>query len=166
MTAAIQAYITLIALGILLIGAEVFLPGGVLGVIGGLALFAAGFAGFAAFGPNGGLASALAIVVFSGICIGIWVKYFPHTPMGRRLTLSKSGGDFKSYSPENSQLVGKEGIAVSTLRPSGIAKIDGKRVDVVTDDEWIEEGKPIRVIQVEGFRVVVREIESGSKDPA
>jgi len=159
MTAPVQLYITMVILGILLIGAEVFLPGGVLGVIGVLALIIAGLTGFAAFGPNGGFFSALGIVIFGGACIGIWIKYFPQTPMGQRLTLSKSGKDFKTTA-EPETLLGKEGIAISTLRPSGIAKFDGKRVDVIAEGDWIEEGQPICVIKVEGFRVLVREITS------
>jgi len=151
----IQTYITLVLLGVFLIGAEIFLPGGVLGVIGGLALLAAGVVGFSAFGPNGGLVSAIAIVIATGVCIAVWIKFFPHTPMGRRLTLVKSGKEFKSYSTESNDLIGKQGVAVTTLRPSGIAKVDGKRLDVVTDDDWIEEGKSIRVVKVEGFRIVV-----------
>ena len=50
-----------------------------------------------------------------------------------------------------------EGIALTTLRPAGTAEINGKRVDVVTDSEYIEHGKPIVVTAVEGMRVVVRE---------
>jgi membrane-bound serine protease (ClpP class) len=43
------------------------------------------------------------------------------------------------------------------LRPTGTAEINGKHVDVVTDSEYIEHGKPIIVTAVEGMRTVVRE---------
>jgi membrane-bound serine protease (ClpP class) len=52
------------------------------------------------------------------------------------------------------------GVALSDLRPSGIASIDGERVDVVTEGEHIPEGEPIEVINDEGYRRVVRRAAS------
>src|SRR3712207_1594349 len=49
-----------------------------------------------------------------------------------------------------------KGVTLSDLRPSGIASIDGQRVDVVTEGEHIPEGEPIEVVLDEGYRRVVR----------
>lgn len=158
MSGSLQAYILLVVLGVLLVGVEVFVPGGVLGVIGAAALVVAAVMGFKVFGPGLGFLSAIAIIVFAGVCIAVFVRYFPQTPIGRRLSLANSGKDFKSYPVTDQNLVGHEGVTLSILRPSGIAKIDGHRVDVVADSDWIEEGKRVRVIKVEGVRVLVREL--------
>jgi membrane-bound serine protease (ClpP class) len=53
-------------------------------------------------------------------------------------------------------LLEKTGVAKTALRPSGTAVIDGERVDVVTEGNLIEPGTPVRVVAVEGLRVVVR----------
>ena len=53
-------------------------------------------------------------------------------------------------------LLGKSGVAKTALRPSGSALIEGERVDVVTEGNLIEAGTPLRVVAVEGLRVVVR----------
>lgn len=53
-------------------------------------------------------------------------------------------------------LIDRPGIAATDLRPSGTAKIDGKRVDVVSEGQMIEKDTPIKVVTVEGLRVVVR----------
>lgn len=158
MNTALQIYVILILVGLFLIGAEIFLPGGVIGVFGGFALLTAVVVGFSAFGPNGGVLSALAIIVLLGICLVLWVKYFPRTGMGRRLTLARDGKLFKAPPEELKALLGKEGQAVTDLRPSGVARIDGHRVDVITDGLWIGNGRPLQVIEVEGTRVVVREV--------
>lgn len=163
MSSALQIYILLVVLGVFLVGAEVFLPGGVLGVLGAAALVVAAVMGFSVFGPNLGFLSAVAIIVFAGVCIAIWVRYFPQTPMGRRLSLANSGKDFKSYSADEQKLVGRTGVAVTVLRPSGIAKIDGRRMDVVADGDWIEEGKSVRVVKVEGVRLLVRAQTEGGR---
>jgi membrane-bound serine protease (ClpP class) len=163
----VELFAILIIAGLFLIGAEIFLPGGVIGFIGGLCLVAAIVVGFVAFGMQGGLLVALLIIILAGVCLVIWVKYFPKTRMGKSLTLSDDGKTFKSASPEFMDLLNKEGVVVSTLRPAGIATIDGKRVDVVADGSWIESGKPIKVTRVEGVRILVREVApaAGAKDP-
>jgi membrane-bound serine protease (ClpP class) len=50
------------------------------------------------------------------------------------------------------------GVALTQLRPSGTAKINGQRVDVVTEGALIERGTAVKVVVVEGARIVVREI--------
>ena len=52
--------------------------------------------------------------------------------------------------------LGRTGTALSPLRPAGIADVDGARVDVVSDGEFIEAGAPVEVIRVDGNRIVVR----------
>ena len=162
----VELFSILIVAGLFLIGAEIFLPGGIIGFIGGMCLLAAIAVGFVAFGMQAGILIALLIVVLAGVCLAVWIKFFPKTRMGLSLTLSDDGKTFKSASPEFADLLNKEGVVLSTLRPAGIATFDGKRVDVVADGSWIESGKPIKVTRVEGVRILVREIvpATGAKD--
>ena len=53
-------------------------------------------------------------------------------------------------------LVGRRGSALTVLRPAGIADIDGVRLDVVTQGEFLNAGASVEVIEVEGNRIVVR----------
>ena len=57
-------------------------------------------------------------------------------------------------------LTGRAGVAVSPLRPAGIAEIDGTRIDVVSDGSFIEAGTGIEVTRVDGNRIVVRRVSS------
>jgi len=50
------------------------------------------------------------------------------------------------------------GVALTQLRPSGTAKIGGQRVDVVAESGLIERDTEIKVVAVEGMRVVVRAV--------
>ena len=157
----VELFAILIIAGLFLIGAEIFLPGGIIGFIGGMCLL-----GAIVVGLQGGLLTTLLIIILAGVCLVIWIKFFPRTRMGRSLTLSDDGKTFKSASPEFMDLLNKEGVVLSTLRPAGIAMIDGKRVDVVADGSWIESGTSIRVTRVEGVRILVKEIARapGAKD--
>lgn len=134
---------------------EMFLPGGVLGVLGGLALLTAVGLGYAEFGPMGGtmLLCGLGALTLIGFCV--WMAVFPRTVVGRRLTLGRTltTGDTM---PASSPLVGREGVAITPLRPAGTARIDERRVDVVAESELIEAGAEIEVIAAGGTRIVVR----------
>ncbi len=57
------------------------------------------------------------------------------------------------------QLVGKRGVAVTPLRPAGIAEIDGKRVDVKTAGAFLEAGQQIVIVAAEGVNILVRALE-------
>ena len=51
--------------------------------------------------------------------------------------------------------IGHVGKAVSTLRPTGRADIDGQIIDVISVGQWIETGTSVRVVEVQGNRIVV-----------
>ncbi len=154
---AVELFAGFVAMGLLLIAIEIFVPGGVLGIFGALALLVAIAMGFVAFGLQGGLLAALGVVLFSAAFLALWLKIFPSTRVGRVLTLRKDGSAFKTDPVAPSPLLGKEGQALSNLQLSGIASIDGRRVDVVSESTFITAGTRVRVVKVEGHRVVVRE---------
>jgi len=145
----------LILVGAALVFAEVFLPGGILGLFGAVALIAAIGVSFYANGPMVGSLTAAGVGFGAIIGFLFWLKFFPSSAVGRRLTLSveqppHAGG------LTHEELIGKEGVAVSALRPSGVALIDGKRIDVSTGGSFLERDCPIIVDYVEGSRIVVR----------
>ena len=59
-------------------------------------------------------------------------------------------------------LLGKEGTVEADCRPAGMARLDGRRVDVVTRGEWLERGERIKVVEVKGNRVVVAKLSDGT----
>jgi len=63
-------------------------------------------------------------------------------------------------------LLDQTGTALSALRPAGTAVINGKRVDVVTEGQMIDPGTPVRVVAVEGMRVVVRQFNQTQTNTA
>jgi membrane-bound serine protease (ClpP class) len=70
-----------------------------------------------------------------------------------------TAGDAQTPVRETPSLAGKTGVALSDLRPGGIAQIGGERVDVVTRGDYVRAGTPIEVIRDEGYRRVVRRLE-------
>lgn len=146
----------LLLVGLFLIGAEIYLPGGVVGFLGALALLGAALIG-TQFPAPWNFLSVLLILILSAVCIWMWLSFFPRSKMGRKLTLDADGSSFKPV-PDSHALTGAEGEALSPLRPAGLALLGGQRVDVVAESSWIAAGAKVRVIEVAGNRIVVREI--------
>ncbi len=164
----VEILMFLVGLGLILL--EVFaIPGfGIAGIGGILLIIASLFLALVGADPFLDMrAVSMAIIqltvalVLSIILIIVLAKFLPRTNMFKKFVLSveeKSEEGFVSHSTSE-ELVGKTGKALTDLRPSGTAEIDGKRVDVVTDSEFIEKGSSIEVVEVEGIRVVVKEIK-------
>ena len=64
-----------------------------------------------------------------------------------------------SANDDNTDLINKSGVAITDLRPSGIAEIDGKRVDVVTDGAFIKKETKVYVSDIQGRRIIVNEFK-------
>ncbi len=61
--------------------------------------------------------------------------------------------------PDRDDLIGAEGVAETDLHPSGIATIDGERLDVVSEGGFIAQGSRVRVLHSDGYRHVVTRVE-------
>lgn len=99
-------------------------------------------------------------VVLCAVIFPILARYLPATPLFRAVALGRSNPPGPSFSPDTVGspariAVGASGIALSNLRPSGNAQFESRVVDVVTRGEFIEPTSPVRVLAVEGSRVVV-----------
>jgi membrane-bound serine protease (ClpP class) len=150
-------YITLLVCGLFLVGVEIFIPGGVVGVAGAAALTGAAVIGFMIFPPWLGWMSLFLILTLTALAAFIWMKYFPMSPVGKALSLTqnitKRDQDDSPWRP------GMKGRTLSALRPAGKALIEEKRADVIADGTWIEQNAAIKIIKVEGNRIYVRETE-------
>lgn len=147
--------------GFLFIFFEFFIPGGVLGVVG-VGLMALGI--FICFRDQGAETGWIVLVTALGLSIVtviIGFKLVPRSPLGKvlihRKQVSKQAG-YSAQSDDPAQLMGKEGVAVSHLRPTGIATIDGRRIDVMSDGEYLDAGTRIRVVEVASNRIMVRRV--------
>ena len=162
--------IVLFIAGIVLLALEIFvIPGfGITGISGIILIFLSIFLSLTPGGPFFNYENiSIAIVQLTSALVGALIlvfllaKFLPKTNMFNKLILAdeeKAEQGFVSY-PSEKELLGAEGIALTTLRPAGSAEFNGKRVDVVADWEYIEKGKKIKVLRVEGIKVVVKEVK-------
>jgi membrane-bound serine protease (ClpP class) len=145
--------IALLVVGALLILLETVLPGLIAGIIGVGCVGAAVVMAYVRFdAATGNLILAVAI---GGLIVGaiLYVTYFPNSKVAQVFVSKRAIGQIGN---ENPSLLHQTGQALTTLRPSGTAVINGQRVDVVSEGAFIEAGAPVKVIALEGLRVVVR----------
>lgn len=159
MTIMLWVWLLLVA-GLLFMLLEVFIPShGLLGV-SGIACLALSLWFAFKLGAILGLVVAVLILILLPIEIVFGVKVFPRTPIGKRMILpareDTTAAD-RASADDLSGFVGKAGVTVTMCRPSGIAEIDGKRVDVVAEGMVIDANRPINVLKIDGNRVIVRE---------
>jgi membrane-bound serine protease (ClpP class) len=151
--------VTLLVIGGLLLLAETVLPGMVAGILGFLCIVGGVIAGYTKLEPPAGhyilLGTAVALVAGTVT----WFRVFPNSRFARVFISRQAVGNL---GVENPTLLHQTGTALSHLRPSGMALINGHRVDVVTEGGMIERGAPVKVVAIEGIRVVVRVV---SPDP-
>ena len=153
--------ILLFLVGLLLLLLELFvIPGfGIAGILGILGVFGSIILAF------GDLQTALinlsiVLVVTIAAVILLW-KRLSQSRLWKRLVLSHSESPQAGYrAPADlSHLVGKQGVAITPLRPSGTCVIDGQRYDVVSDGGFVKAHTRVEVVLTEGTRVVVREVK-------
>ena len=169
--------VIIFGVGLVLVGVEIFLiPGfGLFGVIGGIGVLAGLYMSLLGGLPTSmdftraGMVLTTTVLL---IAVSAWVL-IRSLPGSSRL--AKSGiflldrtdralGYESAVSRRD--LVGVVGTAVTDLRPSGTGLFGDERIDVVSESAWIKQGTPIKVISAEGYRHVVRSVESASTETA
>ena len=161
--------ILLFIIGIILIALEIFvIPGfGVAGISGIILVIASLFLSLTGGLPFFDLSIVGKAIIQLAVALGgafililLIAKFLPKSTLFNRLVLAeeeRADKGFVSY-PSAKELIDSEGVALTDLRPAGSAEINGKRYDVVADWQYIEKGKKVKVIRVEGIKVVVTEI--------
>lgn len=159
---AIGLLFLLLAFGFALVVAEVFFVSfGVLAVGAGVALVTAIFLAFTQHGPFFGFLFLALAIAGAPIAFAVAWRALPRTRFGKKLILDAPDPALvRGAAAEQglAALVGRLGRTSSALRPSGFAEIDGRRVDVVTRGEPIALGRTVRVLAIDGNRVVVTEV--------
>ncbi|MCK6257759.1 nodulation protein NfeD [Fictibacillus sp. KIGAM418] len=151
--------IALFILGIIFLLLEVFVPGGIVGILGLTAVIASLVM---AAGSLTTIVTSIAIaIVVTIIGAFLFLKFFGYRGPLRKLVLFDSTSTEKGYvsSRQRHDLSGRIAESITPLRPSGTAELDGEYLDVVTEGSFIQKGKRIKIVKVQGSRIVVREVK-------
>ncbi len=156
--------VALLAVGLGVMVLEVFVPsGGILGFVSITALVAAVATAFLEQGPTAGIASLGVVVLAVPAVLGLAFRWFPETPLGRRvLPPAPEAADVLPDQERRRhvrELVGHTGRTLSELLPWGRVEIDGETVEATSEGGPIGFGQAVEAVGVQGTAVVVRVIE-------
>ncbi len=155
----------MLGLGAVAIGIEVFLlPGfGVAGILGIVLVAASVILALVGNLPTmtdfmqAGAVLGASIIISAAVFIA-WMRHLPNSTRFTGLFLKSATHASEGFisAPLRPELVGKAGTALTDLRPSGTAVVEGERIDVVTEGEFVKAGAPVTVMRSEAYRMVVR----------
>ncbi|QTN33333.1 NfeD family protein [Akkermansiaceae bacterium] len=149
--------ILLFTLGLLLLAAEVMIPGGILGIVGGVSLFTGCIVSFVILGPTEGMI-AIAITILAAITLFyVQFKILPNTKFGRRFFLDDEiSATSSAIGSEARDLIGKDAESITVLSPSGYVMVGGKRYEAVSQSGQIPQGTILEIVSVNSFQLIVR----------
>ncbi|MEK6268481.1 MAG: nodulation protein NfeD [Planococcus sp. (in: firmicutes)] len=157
--------IILLIIGFGLLVAEFIIPGGVAGFLGVAAILGSILLA-------GGDLKTTAIAVLIAMIVAtvgmvIVVKFFgKRLSLFKRIILTDATDTASGYvsTTNRPELVGKIAQTLTALRPSGTIQLDDERIDAVSEGRFIDSGKNVKIIKVEGSRIVVRELDKQEEE--
>lgn len=158
--------VLLFCLGVILLAVEVLVPGGILGTLGGLALFGGCVLAFVENGFWGG--SAATLLACGLVAASLWLQFsvLPRTKLGRKAFLTAEvSGTASSLEAKTQHLVGREGTTLTPLTPSGYVQVNEQRYEAFSQSGQIPAGSSVTVIGADNFRLVVT-LASNPSPPA
>ncbi len=142
--------------GVLLLAAEVILPGGVIGGLGALMMLAGCVVAFAEFGAATGLAATGFAVGLTGLVLFIEFRILPRTKLGQRAFLNSAiTGVSNPAGDQLAALVGKSAQAVTPLNPSGYVVVEGVRHEAFCRAGHADSGTRLEIVGSDNLRLIV-----------
>jgi membrane-bound ClpP family serine protease len=149
--------VTLFAIGLVLLGFEVIVPGAILGIMAGVFLLAGIAVAFAEHGAAGGLLASIVAVAAVAALLYFEFRILPRTKVGRKMFLNKAvdGTSQPPVAKSAAEVVGREAVALTALSPTGLVEVAGRRYEARCESGFAAEGARLRVTRLETFQLVV-----------
>ncbi len=142
--------------GVILLIVEIFMPGfGIPGISGIVLLLVGIVMTWIEFGAKVGLGMTVAVLALVGIMISISIKSVSSGKLNDSPLVLKNETADEKNDEEMNLLVGKTGETRTALRPVGTAEFDCGRLNVNSEDGYVEAGVRVRIVRVEGTTIFV-----------
>ena len=147
--------VLLFVLGLVFMFFEVFTPGPIFGILGGIT-FVSGIAVAAVkYGGSGGLIAG--VVALVAVCATLYAElvWLPKTHLAQKFSVHSTSGSTIQQQAIDASLIGKPAEALTTLAPSGYVSVDGRRYEAFCQSGHAERGAQLRVTGLDNFRLIV-----------
>lgn len=157
------AIIILFLAGILLLAIEVFVPGMIVGIIGGLSILAGVVTAFNLYGSGGGTIALLCGGVLFGVTLYIEFVVLPKTKLAKALSMQATvEGTSQPAVADLSAVLNQQGETITPLSPSGYINVQGRRYEAFSQSGFLAKGVTVRVTGLDNFRLIVTPNQTSS----
>lgn len=148
----------LIVLALILTALEVFLPGGVLGVVAAVCILAATYFSYVDYGIFAATLVFLGSVFASLLAAIVQFRLLKRTPYGRKLFLDSAVQGHSNEASGSDDLLGKEAQAVTRLNPTGMILVAGRQFEASSRDGFIDKDETVRVVARDNFKLIIEKL--------
>ncbi len=139
-----NAITLLFLVGVLFLAAEVFVPGGILGILGALAMAVGCGVAFVRLGAAGGMVASIAALALLGFTLWAELVWLPKSRLGKGMIV-ESKVDGQSQPPiAAADIVGKSAEAETPLVPTGYVLVEGRRYEAFSQSGHVAKGATVR----------------------
>ena len=150
--------IGLLVAALVMVFFEVILPGGILGVIAALCVILATWLAGAQYGAGIAVLTFVGSVAAIAVFVFIEFKLLARTSLGSAFFLKSSVTGHSNVTPAEASIIGKEGVALTRLNPSGKVAIDGQSYEAYSQDGYIDADQPIHVVSQDNFKLIITKL--------
>lgn len=147
--------LVLFALGVLLLAIEVIVPGAIIGVVGGVLLLIGVIVAFDTYGAGGGAVATGAALVAG--CVALYLEFvlLPKSRFAKTFSMTATVDGRSQPALADRRVIGRRAVAVTTLAPSGVVELDGKRYEAFARTGHVRAGTELEVVDIDAFRLIV-----------
>ena len=155
--------VTLFLAGALLLAIEVFVPGAVVGIIGGLAIIAGVVMAFSLYGWDGGMIALIGGGVLLGVTFYVEFVILPKTKFAKKLSMHATvGGTSQPAVADLAAVMNQAGETATALAPSGYVTVQGRQYEAFSQSGYLAKGVPVQVTGLDNFRLIVTKNQTSS----
>lgn len=133
---------------------EIFVPGGLLAVVGGLFLLGASVVAYTEWGLAWAAALFFAGLILALVMFFLEIRLIAHTRFGRQLSLQSTVAA-KLNPKVDDKLIGTEGVTLTILAPTGRVEVAGAVYTASAEEGFLEKGVSVKVLRSETFKLIV-----------
>ncbi|HEV8073237.1 MAG TPA: NfeD family protein [Opitutaceae bacterium] len=146
----------LFILGLVFLFFEVFTPGPIFGILGGLTLIGGIAMAFGSYGANIGLLAAVGAIMAVSATLYAELVWLPKTRFAQKLSIKSTSGSIDRQLPvPPGEVVGKTAEALTTLAPSGYVLVEGRRYEAFSQSGHVARGEQLLVAGLDNLRLIV-----------
>ena len=147
--------LVLFALGLILLALEVVVPGGVLGLTGGVLLVVGVALAFDGYGAGGGGLALLAALVAVAITLYFEFVLLPRSRLAKTFSMTATVAGRSQPAIADRSVIGRRVVAVTTLAPSGMVELEGRRFEAFARNGHVPAGTELEIVDLDNFRLIV-----------